>query len=106
MRAIELSDVGRAYGERIALQGVTLDLEAGETLAEAVVRELAAADVAHERDVIVDVLDDVEHQDRVERPCGERAQPPYGVAGGIEVEKMKPEPQERTKSTVAAVEAT
>ena len=26
-------------------------------------------------------------------------------AGGIEVEKMKPEPQERTKSTVAAVEA-
>ena len=27
------------------------------------------------------------------------------IAGGIEVEKMKPEPQERTKSTVAAVEA-
>jgi heme exporter protein A len=33
MRAIELADVGRAYGERIALAGVTLDLEAGRTLA-------------------------------------------------------------------------
>ena len=33
MRAIELTDVGRAYGDRIALQGVTLGLEAGETLA-------------------------------------------------------------------------
>jgi heme exporter protein A len=30
---IELADVGRAYGERVALAGVTLSLEAGETLA-------------------------------------------------------------------------
>jgi heme exporter protein A len=33
MRAIELADVGRAYGERIALTGVTLNVEEGETLA-------------------------------------------------------------------------
>jgi heme exporter protein A len=33
MRAIELADVGRAYGERIALAGVTLDVQEGETLA-------------------------------------------------------------------------
>ena len=33
MRAIELADVGRAYGERVALAGVTLELEAGRTLA-------------------------------------------------------------------------
>jgi heme exporter protein A len=33
MRAIELADVGRAYGDRIALAGVTLALEQGETLA-------------------------------------------------------------------------
>jgi heme exporter protein A len=33
MRAIELADVGRAYGERIALAGVTLNVEEGETLA-------------------------------------------------------------------------
>ena len=33
MRAIELADVGRAYGERVALAGVTLELETGETLA-------------------------------------------------------------------------
>ena len=33
MRAIELADVGRAYGERVALAGVTLSLEEGETLA-------------------------------------------------------------------------
>ena len=33
MRAIELADVGRAYGERIALAGVTLELEEGRTLA-------------------------------------------------------------------------
>src|SRR5688572_26371167 len=33
MRAIELADVGRAYGERVALAGVTLALEEGETLA-------------------------------------------------------------------------
>jgi heme exporter protein A len=33
MRAIELADVGRAYGERIALAGVTLAVEEGETLA-------------------------------------------------------------------------
>jgi heme exporter protein A len=33
MRAIELADVGRAYGERVALAGVTLDLEASKTLA-------------------------------------------------------------------------
>jgi heme exporter protein A len=32
MRAIELADVGRAYGERVALSGVTLSLEEGETL--------------------------------------------------------------------------
>jgi heme exporter protein A len=33
MRAIELADVGRAYGERIALAGVTLEVREGETLA-------------------------------------------------------------------------
>jgi heme exporter protein A len=33
MRAIELADVGRAYGERVALAGVTLALPAGRTLA-------------------------------------------------------------------------
>jgi ABC-type multidrug transport system ATPase subunit len=33
MRAIELADVGRAYGERIALAGVSLELETGRTLA-------------------------------------------------------------------------
>ena len=33
MRAIELADVGRAYGERVALAGVTLAVEKGETLA-------------------------------------------------------------------------
>jgi heme exporter protein A len=33
MRAIELADVGRAYGERIALAGVTLEVQEGETLA-------------------------------------------------------------------------
>jgi heme exporter protein A len=33
MRAIELADVGRSYGERTALAGVTLALEEGETLA-------------------------------------------------------------------------
>jgi heme exporter protein A len=33
MRAIELADVGRAYGERIALTGVTLGLDTGQTLA-------------------------------------------------------------------------
>jgi heme exporter protein A len=33
MAAIELVDLGRAYGERIALAGVTLSLEAGRTLA-------------------------------------------------------------------------
>jgi heme exporter protein A len=33
MRAIELADVGRAYGERVALAGVTLGVEEGETLA-------------------------------------------------------------------------
>ena len=33
MRAIELADLGRAYGERVALAGVTLSLEQGETLA-------------------------------------------------------------------------
>jgi heme exporter protein A len=33
MRAIELADVSRAYGERVALSGVTLSLEEGETLA-------------------------------------------------------------------------
>ena len=33
MRAIELADVGRAYGERVALAGVTLEVDEGETLA-------------------------------------------------------------------------
>src|ERR671921_1550727 len=33
MRAIELADLGRAYGERVALAGVSLNLEEGETLA-------------------------------------------------------------------------
>jgi heme exporter protein A len=33
MRAIELADLGRAYGERVALAGVSLELEEGETLA-------------------------------------------------------------------------
>jgi heme exporter protein A len=33
MRAIELADLGRAYGERVALSGVTLAVEEGETLA-------------------------------------------------------------------------
>jgi heme exporter protein A len=33
MRAIELAELGRAYGERVALAGVTLSLEAGQTLA-------------------------------------------------------------------------
>jgi len=33
MRAIELAELGRAYGERVALAGVTLELEAGQTLA-------------------------------------------------------------------------
>jgi heme exporter protein A len=33
MRAIELADVGRAYGERVALAGVTLELQEGKTLA-------------------------------------------------------------------------
>jgi heme exporter protein A len=33
MRAIELAELGRAYGERVALAGVTLTLEAGQTLA-------------------------------------------------------------------------
>jgi len=33
MRAIELADVGRAYGERVALAGVTLTVQEGETLA-------------------------------------------------------------------------
>jgi heme exporter protein A len=33
MRAIELADVGRAYGERVALSGVTLALDPGQTLA-------------------------------------------------------------------------
>ena len=33
MRAIELADVGRAYGERVALAGVTLTVDEGETLA-------------------------------------------------------------------------
>ena len=33
MRAIELTDLGRAYGERVALAGVTLAVEEGETLA-------------------------------------------------------------------------
>ena len=33
MRAIELADVSRAYGERVALANVTLALDQGETLA-------------------------------------------------------------------------
>jgi heme exporter protein A len=33
MRAIELADLGRAYGERVALAGVSLELEQGRTLA-------------------------------------------------------------------------
>jgi heme exporter protein A len=33
MRAIELTDLGRAYGERVALTGVTLEVQEGETLA-------------------------------------------------------------------------
>jgi heme exporter protein A len=33
MRAIELADVGRAYGERVALAGVTLTVDPGQTLA-------------------------------------------------------------------------
>jgi len=33
------------------------------------------------------------------------ASAPAAIAGGIEVEKMKPAPQERTKSTVDSVEA-
>src|SRR4051794_7367106 len=33
MRAIEATDLGRAYGERVALSGVTLAVEEGETLA-------------------------------------------------------------------------
>jgi heme exporter protein A len=33
MRAIELADLGRAYGERVALAGVSLELEHGRTLA-------------------------------------------------------------------------
>jgi heme exporter protein A len=33
MRAIELADLGRAYGERVALAGVTLAVESGQTLA-------------------------------------------------------------------------
>jgi heme exporter protein A len=33
MRAIELADVGRAYGERVALAGLSLSLEEGRTLA-------------------------------------------------------------------------
>jgi heme exporter protein A len=33
MTAIELTDVGRAYGERVALAGVTLTLQPGQTLA-------------------------------------------------------------------------
>ena len=33
MRAIELADLSRAYGERVALANVTLALEEGETLA-------------------------------------------------------------------------
>jgi heme exporter protein A len=33
MRAIELADVGRAYGERVALSGVSFTLDAGRTLA-------------------------------------------------------------------------
>ena len=33
MRAIELSDLGRAYGERVALSGVTVSVPVGSTLA-------------------------------------------------------------------------
>ena len=33
MRAIELADLGRAYGERVALAGVTLSVGEGQTLA-------------------------------------------------------------------------
>jgi heme exporter protein A len=33
MRAIELADLGRAYGERVALAGVTLAVDTGQTLA-------------------------------------------------------------------------
>jgi heme exporter protein A len=33
MRAIELTELGRAYGERVALAGVTLSLDTGRTLA-------------------------------------------------------------------------
>src|SRR3954467_15901660 len=33
MRAIELADLGRAYGERVALAGVTLAVDPGQTLA-------------------------------------------------------------------------
>src|ERR1700760_4590130 len=33
MRARELADLGRAYGERVALAGVSLGLEEGQTLA-------------------------------------------------------------------------
>src|SRR4051794_8797466 len=33
MKAIELADLGRAYGERVALSGVSLAVEEGETLA-------------------------------------------------------------------------
>jgi len=33
MRAIELAELGRAYGERVALAGVTLSLDPGQTLA-------------------------------------------------------------------------
>jgi ABC-type multidrug transport system ATPase subunit len=33
MRAIELAELGRAYGERVALAGVTLSLDQGQTLA-------------------------------------------------------------------------
>jgi heme exporter protein A len=33
MRAIELADLGRAYGERVALTGVTLSVAEGQTLA-------------------------------------------------------------------------
>jgi heme exporter protein A len=33
MRAIELADLGRAYGERVALAGVTLSVAQGQTLA-------------------------------------------------------------------------
>ena len=33
MRAIELAELGRAYGERVALAGLTLSLDEGQTLA-------------------------------------------------------------------------